>query len=308
MSQTTQNNALETTTTNSTELQTSRSQAEAQHTIQAAMIIAQQMPRDEQRALAALTMSCNRPSFAEKAEYSFPRGGGRVTGPSVHMAREIARVWGNIQYGFNIVNDDDDSRTIQAYAWDLQTNTKVFSADAFKKRIQRKDKKTGSTKWVRPDERDLRELTNRRAAICVRNCILQLAPADLVEDAVERARKTALMGVSDNIDNVRKGIISGFASLNIEPDEVEEYMGAKLKHLTPDQLSDLRKIYQSIKDGNSRWSDYVQIEEPAPKSKATTTSRKKKKKEPEPEKTQAELDAEFEAAAESEQGLFSEGE
>ena len=55
------------------------------------------------------------------------------------------------------------------------------------------------TEWTVPDERDLRELTNRRGAICVRNAILALVPPDLVEDAMATADQTleALLAEQD---------------------------------------------------------------------------------------------------------------
>ncbi len=47
--------------------------------------------------------------------------------------------------------------------------------DTFRKKIQRK--RDGQTVWVTPDERDLRELTNKRGAILERNCLLKLQPS-----------------------------------------------------------------------------------------------------------------------------------
>src|SRR5205085_986190 len=140
--------------------------------------------RNELMAFQQLAVACKRLSFAEQSSYAFPRGGQTVSGPSVHLARAAARVWKNLQYGVRITRDDDDSRQIQAFAWDLETNVKVTGEDDFKKLVYRK--KDG---WVKPDERDLRELTNRRGAILVRNCILQILPKDLIEDARDECTK-----------------------------------------------------------------------------------------------------------------------
>jgi len=68
-----------------------------QHEIQAAIISAKKFPRDENQAYAKAIKSVQRPSMAESATYNFPRGGKSISGPSVDLARELARCWGNIR-------------------------------------------------------------------------------------------------------------------------------------------------------------------------------------------------------------------
>ena len=147
--------------------------AREQNEIQSAIVSAKKFPRNEQAAFVKALNSFRRQSMAEAATYSFPRGGKTVEGPSVDCARELARVWGNIRYGLRVVSQDENRLHIRAYALDLETNTYVEAEDEFSKLIQRKDKLSGATRWVTPDERDLRELMNRRGAIAIRNCLLQ---------------------------------------------------------------------------------------------------------------------------------------
>ena len=47
-----------------------------------------------------------------------------LVGPSVHLARELARIWGNMDYGVHELSRDDarGMSEIRAYAWDQQTN------------------------------------------------------------------------------------------------------------------------------------------------------------------------------------------
>lgn len=151
--------ALETVTTEELEIAPSKTAAIAEAEIKSAIIIALKFPRDDAKCFVSLMKSCQRSSFADDASYSFPRGGHQIKGPSVHLAREAARVWGNIRHGLSVIADDEDERTIEAWAWDLQTNVKVVAEDTFQKLIYRK---AGGGQWIKPDERDLRELTNRR--------------------------------------------------------------------------------------------------------------------------------------------------
>jgi hypothetical protein len=173
-------------------------------------------------------------------------------------------VWGNNRYGLEIVRDDEKSRQIRGWAWDLETNTKVSAEDDFRKLIQRKGRNGQPTTWVRPDERDLRELTNRRGAICVRNSVLQLLPKDLIEDALEKCRETLRTQAQKDPDAARKKIILAFSELNATPVMLEAKLGHSLSEASPAEIAELRSIYKSIIDGNSSWAEYVKPKEPEP--------------------------------------------
>ena len=68
-------------------------QARAVAEVQAAVTVAQAIPRDVQRAVAEMRDACGRLALAQRAFYSVPNRG---NGPTVHLARELARIWGNI--------------------------------------------------------------------------------------------------------------------------------------------------------------------------------------------------------------------
>lgn len=259
---------LTTTHEYSSELSPTAAAAEKQYEIQSAIVLARRFPRDEDQAFARLMKACKRTAFAEEAEYSFPRGNvfnedtqkwekNFVTGPSVNVAREAARVWGNIRYGIDVIRDDEDSRSIRGWAWDLETNTKVQAEDDFRKIVFRKGKSGQPGQYIKTDERELRELTNRRGAILIRNCILQLLPKDLIEDAVDLCRETLKTRVEKDPDGEKKKVIVAFSTLNITPEMLATYLGHKLDQSSPAEIENLRKIYSSIRDGNTTWSDYV---------------------------------------------------
>jgi hypothetical protein len=231
--------------------------------IQASIIVAKKFPRNEDEAYRKLIRACSRPTFAEEARYEYPRGREKVTGPSVRFAREAARVWGNIEFGIEILEDGEDYVAIRAWAWDKETNARVFADDEFQKRVQRKS--DGGTYWkdVRDDERELRELVNRRGAICVRNCVLQLVPADFVEDAMAQVYKTLSDKAAKDPDAERKAVVLGFSTLNISAEDLERYLGHPVAQCSPAEIAGLRSIYVSIRDGNSKWTDYVAPAEPA---------------------------------------------
>lgn len=233
--------------------------AREQSEIQAAVILARRFPRDEADAYDHVMASCQRPAFAAKPTcvWDFPRGGKKLSGPGVALAREMARHWGHIQYAIRIVSQDEDTVHIAGFAYDCQTNTRVTMEDSFKKLIYRK--KDG---WIMPDERDLRELINRRGAICVRNAILQVLPPDLTEDAVDKVRETRRKAAKGDIgqkwDQAKRALTVAFREHGVTTEMLEKHLGHNLDEMKPDELVELRGIYGSLADGNTKPRDHFE--------------------------------------------------
>ena len=229
--------------------------------IKAAIIVAHKFPRDEANASAKILKSCERPTFAAGAAYKFPRGGQQVEGPSVELAREMARCWGNLRYGIRIVTDDDERIHIKGYCLDVETNALVEVEDKFKKLVFRKQ---GG--WIKPDERDLRELVNRRGAICERNAILKSMPPDVIEDALARAKVTLTKAASGEIKQDKaktiRSLVAAYLDLGVTADMIRQYLGHELDIVNEQELVDLRQVWKSISDGNSRREEHFEIPKP----------------------------------------------
>lgn len=232
---------------------TAAAQREAE-TVRVLMLSARKWPRAEEtcrkKALAAFT----RPRVAVDAEFRFPRGGQPVEGPTVYLAREIARHWGNIQYGAEIVSQDAREVHVRAYAWDMETNQRVTGDDRFNKLQQRKNKRTGETRWEIPDERDLRELVNKRGAILIRNCLLQILPSDLVDECIENARRT-IRGEAGE-EKARAKLLAAFESLQVTQDMLEQRLGHPFADLTKEEYVELVGLGKAIKDGQAKVEDF----------------------------------------------------
>lgn len=235
-----------------------------QSEIQSAIVAAKRFPRNEQSAFVRAVNSFTRLTMAEGATYNFPRGGKTVEGPSVDCARELARVWGNIRYGLRVVSQSSERMHIKAYALDLETNTYVEAEDEFSKLIQRRDKYSGETRWIQPDERDLRELMNRRGAIAIRNCILQVLPSDLVDDVLKTAKHTlqkdASSALEKNRDDIVKQLVVMFDRQGVSVSMLEAYLGHKLDVVTADEVAALKQILQSIRDGVAKRDEFFKFE------------------------------------------------
>ena len=100
-------------------------QARAVAEVQAALVIAASRPRNELRARDRLLQACQRVNLASGALYQYSRGGTAISGPSIRLAEAAARAWGNMTYGFRELSRRTGESECEAYAWDLETNTKA---------------------------------------------------------------------------------------------------------------------------------------------------------------------------------------
>lgn len=107
--------------TSQTEMMISRQAQE----VQGAIVMAKKFPRDEYDAMERIKRTCQRATLAEQAIYSYPRGGQTVMGPSIRLAEALAQNWGNIDYGVIELEQKNGSSEMMAYAWDLESNTRV---------------------------------------------------------------------------------------------------------------------------------------------------------------------------------------
>lgn len=267
------NTGLAKTVERSNELSTSSDEANVAKRVEVRVLLALKYPRDEDEKRLAIHKACTRPAFIERGLYLFPRGNSEVFGLSIYTAREMARLWGNIEYSCEIVADDDESRKIRAMAWDLQTNTQVTAEDFFRKRHQRKQK-DNSTHWVPVDERDLRELTNRYAAYAVRNCILQLIPEDLKDEIktamfemrrskVTQGAKPGTPAATTAVKKTYHDLIKRYAALHppVTKAMLDQWLDGKIEQASADDLTRLDILCGDIERKETTWNRAMQGED-----------------------------------------------
>lgn len=221
-------------------------QSRAVAEVQAALVIAKSQPRDELRAEYKIREACKRVSLAETAIYSYKRGDGQVEGPSIRLAETIARYWGNLNYGFREIGREGVFSEVEAYAWDLETNTKAVRQFQVK---HWRDTRKGS--YEVKEERDKYELIANYAQRRVRACILEIVPGDIVEAAMEQCNLT-LHGHSDlPLKDRVKNMVRGFEALGVTQTMITAKIQHSLDSLTIHEFRQLAKFYTAIKDGYS---------------------------------------------------------
>lgn len=238
-------------------IEASRAVAEAQ----GKLYIAKAFPRDETKAYSSVMEVCSRYGFASKAFYAFPRSGQTITGPNIRFAEELARCWGNVDYGIKELSRDAGKSELQAYAWDLETNTQ--SVQNFTNPHQRE---AGKKMVTLTSDRDIYENNANMAARRLRARILAILPAWLVDAAVQKCKETVAKGDSKNnmplIDRVRM-MVATFSSIGVKQDQIEKRLKHKVDTMTGEEFAEYVGIYNSIKDKDSTVASWFGTEERA---------------------------------------------
>jgi hypothetical protein len=208
------------------------------------MQLAKMFPRDNNAAFAELMDACKLPALAGVAFYSRPQGGKTVTGPSIRLAEEIARCYGNFEYGHRELSRGDGKSEVEVYAWDKEKNNRSIRQITVQHTIDTKD---GPRKL-----RDQREVDDRIANVAskqVRGRILALMPKWMVESAIEECKKTL---AGDNsvplAERVRK-MTQAFAQFGVTTEHLEKYLGHPLDKTLADELVDLTGVFNALRDG-----------------------------------------------------------
>lgn len=251
------NNQVATQKTTTTEMVTTRQAQE----VQAAMVVAKRFPRDEIEAFNRIMRACQRKTLAEQSMYEYPRGGQKVTGPSIRLAEALAQNWGNIDYGIVELEQRDGESQVMAYAWDLETNTrqtKIFSVPHI-----RTTKKEGNKPLT--DPRDIYEMVANQGARRLRACILGVIPGDVIDSALEECERTMKTNNKEPLIDRVRDMIRAFEPYGVTQEMIEETIGCKSEAFSENDLVRLRKIGKSLKDGMSSKEDYFKVK-PAEKS------------------------------------------
>ncbi len=245
----------------------------AQEEVRTAITIARKFPRNEFDSQIAITNSCKRLSFAESALYVLPRGGKKIVGPSIHMAKMLAQKWGNIQYGVRELNTNEDETEVETYCWDMESNVRI--SRTMKIRHEMKANKV-IKKLI--DPADISMHVGAHSARKLRNCILDTIPEDIVQAAKDIVTLTLEKGYGEDIKTRINKMLVAFQEYGVNREQIEEKIGHKIEATIPTELVNLQQLYVSLRDGMIKREEAFNFENPAQdkeKDKAEELSRKK---------------------------------
>ena len=242
-------------------IESSRAGAEAQ----GKLVIAKNFPRDEVEVYAKAMEACKRKSLAEKATYSYPRAGSTISGPSIRLAEELARCWGNIDFGVKELSQKEGESEMQAYCWDMETNTISSQTFVVPHVI---DTTSGPKKLTK--HRDIYENNANMAGRRLRARILAVLPPDLVEAAVNECKKTLAGNNEIPLSDRIKKMAVALEKFGVKTDVIEKRLERKLETMTADDLAEYIGIYNSLKDGNTSVSDWFDVKLNSDRAKELT--------------------------------------
>lgn len=226
------------------------SEARAVAEVQAQYVIAKKFPRNQNEAYRQIIESCRRHTLAEQAMYAYPKGGQVVNGPSIRLAEAMASAWGNLDCGVREISQANGVSVAEAYAIDLQTNTRVVKTFHVP---HHRDTKNGKKKLT--DSRDIYEAVANQGARRLRACILAIIPGDVIEAAVEQCKRTLETSEIPMTEQIKRLVVA-FDEIGVKVEHLEARLGHNLDATIPQELVTLRSIYKSIKDGMSGREDF----------------------------------------------------
>lgn len=233
--------------------------------VQAAMMIARANPRDPIVAMDRILNACTRPTLANAAVYTYNRGGSDVSGPSIRLAEAMAQAWGNMQFGIRELDQRHGESTVQAFAWDVETNTRrevTFQVPHLRY--------TRSGAKRLEDPRDIYEMVANQGARRLRACILAVIPGDVTEAAVAQC-ETTMHTTADTSPEAIAKLVGAFEAFGVVKEQIEKRIQRRMDAIQPAQVVSLRKVYASLRDGMSAAADWFDPIEPQPGSAPPVT-------------------------------------
>lgn len=232
-------------------------------TVDMQVATAHQYPRSIKRAtdnaIAIVTMD---KETAATCTYSVPRGGKAITGPSVHLAKILSQVWGNMRVQAKVVAVDAKQVTSQSIAWDLESNLAI--------QVEVKRSIVGKTGRFSDDM--IVVTGNAANSIALRNAVLSVIPRAIVDKVYNAAKQTITGDISDKNKMIakRKQVVEGLMETYkvTEKDVLDSIGKASIDHITADDLVVLIGIGTAIKDGDTSVELAFKGKRPAPPTTA----------------------------------------
>lgn len=219
-------------------------QARAMAQVHAMMRMAKEFPRDPGLAWTRMEDACSHMELAERAFYRFPKGGKQVTGPTVHLARELALCWGNIDFGVSELARDDyklESEML-AQAWDIEVNARTYMGFI----LPHKKDVGGGTQPIYT-MREIYESNANAGARRLRECIYAVLPLRFCLDAQKLCRRTleeenSAVPFRERVEQ----LVHWYAGKGVKQDQLADKIGKPIGHWSSGDLATLRIISHSL--------------------------------------------------------------
>jgi len=182
---------------------------------------------------------------AESCVYTVPRGKGKISGPSVNLAKIMMQFYGNFRAGARVVEIEHKTLTSEAVAFDIENNVSVKIQ--VKRSIFGKDGRYND---------DMIVITGNAAnAIALRNAIFAVIPRVFVDQVYSAAEKKIIGDVSSEaklLEARNRAVQALKDRYGVTEKEILNAIGKEsVDFITKEDLVTLAGIDTSIKDGDT---------------------------------------------------------
>ncbi|MEH3135911.1 MAG: hypothetical protein PGN30_13035 [Mycolicibacterium neoaurum] len=190
------------------------------------------------------------------AEQAFYQVDNRGTGPSVHLMRELARIWGNLDYGVKELHRDDESGNseVQAFAWDVQRNTRS-SRTFINPHARMKGRGAARERVQLVDLTDIYLSNQNVGARAVRECISTILPRWFTEKAQEICRRTLEHGEGEPLQDRIERLVVWFGQMSVSVAQLEARAGKARGAWDAQDVAQFKIAGKSIMAGEARVED-----------------------------------------------------
>lgn len=237
---------------------------------QARYIMALQRPRNFDEVRQRLLNHCERPRFAQVAEYAKPVGGQAIRGPSIRFVETALQEWANVMPDVTVTYDDDEKRVTKVALTDLERNITYSEDVVTPKTVERRSPKGGdevlstrtnsqgqTVSLIRATSDDLANKVASDVSKKLRNLGLRILPADLVDEAMEVCATTRQRKDAADPDRARKAMCDAFVEFGVRPVDLVTYLGHPLDAMSPAEIDEMRAVLTAIRDGEAKWADLL---------------------------------------------------
>jgi len=230
-----------------TRIEQTRAAAEVIAAVQAARAV----PRDERASFRAMQDACSNLDLAARAFYAYNMGGddGNVNGATVTLARELARVWGNIDYGTQELSRDPvlKQSEVRAFCRDWETN-----AYASRTVIVPWIRYVGKSRKPVVEMRAIDQNNNSVAGRALREMIFSILPEALIAEAKRLCEQTNAAGDGTPLpERIRSAVeYFGKARPPITQAMLEDYLGLKRAEWKGNAVARLGVLRDSLTQGD----------------------------------------------------------
>lgn len=243
--------------------------------------VAKQMPRNMAEVEAKVKQMCAHDSVAEKAFFSFKRGGSEIAGETIHLANVCMTAYGNIESGWKKIGEHVNKKGVtcsecEAYCFDKESNIirKIsFSVPHFR---ETKDGGYGIT-----SDRDIYELCANMASRRMRACIWGVIPEFVRTLAADECRRTLERDAKSSDERIKK-LLEKFSLLKVSKEMIEKKLGHPVEECTVNEIIHLGRLHNAIAFNIVSVEDQFGEEKTKDKEASDAPIFKKKSKKEEP--------------------------